>query len=235
VLSALDLARLYLGSCYDLDDRGRLARLREPEDEPHAYPRFALVRTAEGNVALIGAGVPDALAGHLLALAAEEAPFSDRPESPPLRRADYIEALDRHAPLVREYAGPAFVLPANIQPAGGAVRITAGNADLLERHFAWARPRLTDRLPIWVAVEDDVAVSICHCARLPAAGIEAGVETIEACRQRGYGTRVVAAWAHELASRGIVPLYSTSWDNAASRRITARLGGHMYAVTFSLY
>ena len=83
-------------------------------------------------------------------------------------------------------------------------------------------------------MEDGAAVAICRSAREPSPGIEASVFTAEGYRGRGFAQRVVAAWARELSDRGHVPLYSTWWDNAASRRIAERLGGELYAVDFSL-
>jgi predicted GNAT family acetyltransferase len=88
--------------------------------------------------------------------------------------------------------------------------------------------------PAWVVVEDGAAVAICRSARERSPGIEAGVVTAEEYRGRGYARRAVAAWAHELAERGHVPLYSTWWENVASRRIAERLGGELYAVDFSI-
>jgi hypothetical protein len=34
----------------------------------------------------------------------------------------------------------------------------------------------------------------------------------------------VSAWAAEVVRLGSIPLYGTTWDNAASRAIAARLG-----------
>jgi GNAT superfamily N-acetyltransferase len=232
--TGLELARLHVESAFELDARGRTVRVREPEDVPQAHPRFYLVRTGQGNVALVSAGLPQPVAERLLELVAEEPPLGGTLEAPPVHREEYIEALREDGPIGLEYAGPAFVLPDGIVAPSGPVRIAAENAGLLERHFAWAREHLERRQPVWVAVEDGAAVAICHCARVPGPAIEAGVETVEAYRGRGLATGVVAAWAAELRSRRVVPLYSTSWGSTASRRIAARLGGELYGVTFSL-
>jgi hypothetical protein len=44
----------------------------------------------------------------------------------------------------------------------------------------------------------------------------------------------VTAWAGALRRAGVIPLYSTSWDNAASRGVARGLGLAMYAEDFHL-
>lgn len=63
---------------------------------------------------------------------------------------------------------------------------------------------------------------------------EAGVETLAGYRGRGYATRVVAAWAAAVRERGRISLYSTSWDNLASRGVARRLGLVLYGSDLSI-
>lgn len=228
----LYLARMQAQSLFELNREGRMVRIREPEpnDPP---PRFALIRTWEGHVALTRHDVPETIAARLFELAEREAPLRD-PLAPPQYLDAYIETLNEHAPVEKTYAGPAYVLPAGESIHGETALISAQNAALLERHFTWAPRHLGAYSPVCAVVEDGAAVAICFCAREPSPGVEAGVFTAEAYRRRGYALRAVAAWAHELSSQGCVPLFSTSWDNTASRRIAERLGGELYAVDFSI-
>ena len=61
---------------------------------------------------------------------------------------------------------------------------------------------------------------------------EAGVETHPEFRGRGYAVRVTRAWASLVMDAGYLPLYSTSWENHASRLVSAKLGLVQYASTF---
>jgi RimJ/RimL family protein N-acetyltransferase len=52
---------------------------------------------------------------------------------------------------------------------------------------------------------------------------EAGVETVPTFRGRGFAAQVVAAWVGAVREMGFVPLYSTSWENEASRSVARKL------------
>jgi predicted GNAT family acetyltransferase len=89
--------------------------------------------------------------------------------------------------------------------------------------------------PTAVIVEDGVVVSFCFCARLTDEVAEAGVETVEAYRRRGYALEVVQLWARAVWETGRRPLYSTAWENAASQAVASRLGLQMYAEDWSIF
>lgn len=84
------------------------------------------------------------------------------------------------------------------------------------------------------AVVQGNAVSICYCARLTTLAAEAGVETVEAACEQGYASAAVAAWASVVRRRGLLPLYSTSWTNAASRGVARKLGMVCYGEDWSI-
>jgi len=116
------------------------------------------------------------------------------------------------------------------------VLISEENANLLQSSFPWARSLLQaqDAGPIAAAIEQGSAVAICFCSRLPNRATEAGVETLPAHRGKGYATAAVATWAAEVRRRGILPLYSTSWENLASQRIAYKLRMVLYGDDWSI-
>jgi hypothetical protein len=226
-LSAAQIARLHLKSLYRLDEGGRIVEVREPYPPPP--PRFVLFRTHEEVLPIVGAGVPDALADQLLALAAAEPPT---PEPAPTHLAKYRALLSAHREIEREYGGPSLYLPGPFAPAAGTQRIEAHNLDLLRWRFPEEMRDFEARRPIYAAVEDGVAVAICFSSRDFGPGTPAGVFTVEAHRGRGHALRAVSAWAAEVIRLGSIPLYGTTWDNAASRAIAARLGAVMLGSDF---
>ncbi|HVG44817.1 MAG TPA: GNAT family N-acetyltransferase [Longimicrobium sp.] len=77
-------------------------------------------------------------------------------------------------------------------------------------------------------VEDGRAVAVCSSVRITDAAREAGVETAPGFRGRGHAARAVAAWAVAVRRMGAIPLYSTSWSNAASQGVARKLGLRMF-------
>lgn len=73
--------------------------------------------------------------------------------------------------------------------------------------------------------------SVAEMAQLIA---EDGIEVAEAYRRRGYGRALLAAWTHEMQSRGRVCVHGTSADNEPSVALARSVGYIEYARTRSL-
>jgi hypothetical protein len=202
---------LHAGALFTHDAAGRLLRANEPSGAE--APRFFLGRTEDGSVRRfrydVGPGLRRAL----------EAAGDDA------LTARYAEILARAAPVVRTWAGPAFAFPETLPaPDAAVVRVTAANVELLQPPLDAWRADVGWGAPLFALVVDGCAAAVCASVRQTAAAHEAGVETAPACRGRGYAPRVVAAWARAVRALGRVPLYSTSWENAASRAVARTLG-----------
>nr|WP_237391811.1 GNAT family N-acetyltransferase [Paenibacillus dendrobii] len=82
-------------------------------------------------------------------------------------------------------------------------------------------------------VEGEV-VSVCCSARISGKAAEASLKTMEAYRGQGLAPRVVQAWCSEVARQGLIPLYSTSWDNLSSQTVARKLGLHPYGMDLNI-
>jgi hypothetical protein len=205
---------LQLETLFVLDHAGRIVSTREPNPTPG--PAFSLIRGASGCAWAVHVDVPGALADELALLARDEPPV--RVLSEPPRHADaYLALLGG-----RIDAGPVFTFPDRISVATGIGVIT----DLapLEAHFrGWTADEIPERSPILGIVDGGHVVSVCFCARRTATAAEAGLDTAVNCRNRGLGTRVAAAWAVAIRDSGLLPLYSTSWENGPSLAVARKL------------
>jgi RimJ/RimL family protein N-acetyltransferase len=200
-------ADLQLRTLFVFDDDGYLVATREPDGTP--APRLVIIRTEADVAWAVRADSPAEIAG----LASTEPPLSDWSD-PPLHAATYLHLLDGEVS-----GGPAFVFPDTIDIPDDVVR--------RDDHFP-------GRAPICAIVEDGAVVSLCHCARSSDDAAEAGLFTEREYRGRGLGPRVTAAWAAEIRRSGRVPIYSTSWDNTASRAVARKLGLEMTAVDYTV-
>ncbi len=226
-----ELAAVQADVLYLHDAGGRLLRVNEGEDSDPA-PRFFLSRTSGGNLWRTRYDLPTTLTTALERLAQDEQIVSDLRE-PPQHAAEYNRLLEQHAPVSSTYAGPAYYLP-ELEPPTRAVTITQENAALLQTYYPYTQGRLTERAPIAAVVEDGLAVAICFSARSNTQVAEAGVDTVEAYRGRGFAAEVVRGWAATLRTAGKLPLYSTWWANHASQRVAHKLGAIIYGVEFSI-
>ncbi len=204
--------------------RGRMLSSNEPRvSERRPAPRLFLGRTTDGHVLRFGASVPDDLAHRLEAIINRQPPPGDL-RAPPAAAAELRAALESDAPITREESGPAYRFPATIVQSGDAVRLTAANRDLVRETFPWLYDEYADWQPCFAAVHGGAAVAVCFSARIGAQAAEAGVETLSEFRGHGYATAVTAAWGTAVQQAGLVPIYSTSWDNIASQGVARKVG-----------
>lgn len=229
--SNLDLLELQLETMYRIDVRGRLSGRNQTGVDPP--PRLFLGRTTAGNRWLVRDDQPQSVVDELTRVLERE-PVPEKLGDPPLGQERLREILERDAPITREYRGPAFWFPGELPPAPGVELVPPRRVELLRPSFPGWADDIEAAQPCAAIVRDGVAVAVCASATLPRRAAEAGVDTLEAHRGRGYARRVVVAWATAIRRAGLIPLYSTSWDNVASRGVARRLGLVPYAEDFHL-
>jgi RimJ/RimL family protein N-acetyltransferase len=219
---------------FTYDSRGRMCRTREPNGRP--APAFFLGRTREGNVWRVRHNLLDSVKEGLELLASGE-PVSDDLRTGPRNLARYVSVL-RQSDIDDHFsAGPAYRFPEDIPPATKTTRLTSENVHLIEQMGpGWTGfgSELSERNPCWAVVQNGKAVSVCFSARLGAVAAEAGVETLEPYRGRGFAVAVVSAWARSVRDRGLIPLYSTAWNNHASQAVARKLRLIQFGTDLSL-
>ncbi len=237
-MSHLELLAIQINTLFRTNAAGRLRYINEPvpDKECPPAPRFFFGRTTEGNLWRFHADLPPAIVNELDALCREEPIVSDFHVPP--RQLDAIRAILARTGLVQtEYQGPAYWIATDPPVTANAVLLTPDNLDLLRANFPdWLQPPFYYELgPAAVTVVDGQAVAICCCVRQPGRATEAGVETAPGYCGRGYAGAAVALWAAAVRQQGLLPLYSTSWDNVASQRVAAKLGMVLYGEDWSIY
>jgi hypothetical protein len=229
---------LHLKTTFILNGEGRIVSTREPG--ANRGPRFSIVRSATCCAWAVRADLPKELAGELDRLAREEPPTIDLHDAP-VHADRYLSLVggqvgSGHEAVVktRQSDGPAFTFPQVLVRPTDVVVVE--DERLLEHNFrGWVPGEIAaGRSPVLSIVEDGYPVSVCFCARRSDGAAEAGVETAEAFRGRGFGPRVTTAWALAIRATGRVPLYSTAWTNDASLSVAHKLGLMAYASTWSL-
>jgi RimJ/RimL family protein N-acetyltransferase len=227
----LELMELHVEALYRHTPEGRLLETREV-DAVRA-PRFFLGRTRRGNLWRFRDDLPASLIRDLDALAAAEPVLPD-PSREPAYLSHYRELLQEHGEIQHTSVGPAYSFPEELSLPPQIVRIGDEHHHLLGEEFAWLQTELAACEPAVAVVIDEQAVSVGFSSRRTGQAAEAGVNTLEAFRGRGYASRVVAAWAIAVCEMGRVPLYSTSWGNLASQGVARRVGLRLFGVDLCL-
>lgn len=214
-----------------LNDSGRIVSTREPNPRPG--PRFVLVRSSNSCVWGVRADVPDEVASKIDGLAREEPPVADLRDAP-LHAERYRSIVENATAPVRVEAGPAFDFPDSLVQSEGIVVIE--DERLLDHNFrGWVSGEIkAGSGPVMAIVKNGHPVSICFSARSSEVAAEAGVETTESFRGKGFAPLVTAAWAIAIRKSGKRPLYSTSWTNHASLAVAGKLNLVAYASSWSL-
>ena len=213
--------RLHIEALFTHDSDGNLDRVNEPNGGP--APRLFVGRTVDGVIRRFRHDIDPDLRREL-----DTALHDEHLERHTLdSRIDpsrYQAILGRIAPVQRTWEGPAFLFPDEISATSEAVRVTHDNAQLLRAYLESWLPDAGVSGPMYALVVDNHAVAVCASVRQTEMADEAGVDTAPAFRGRGFAGRVVSAWAREVRSAGRTPIYSTSWENEASRAVARKLG-----------
>ena len=231
MVSDRDLMNIHVEALFASDGNGRLRGINEPGGEVGPGPRFFFGNAREGSVCRFRDDLPESVVTRLRKLAAAEPMLTDFRKFPRCR-GQFNDVLQSHGPIERAWAGPAYRFPDRIEPPANVIRLSPENARLLKNELARMVPELDDERPYFAVIEDSQAVSICRSVRLSSKAHEAGVDTLEGYRQRGYAASAVASWALSVRALNLIPLYSTSWDNVASQGVARRLDLVQYGVDY---
>lgn len=202
-------------------------------ETPAEVAAVVLGRTSAGNVWRFRDDLDDDVVAELTELCQREPAGVDTGEFD-VNAAPYVAVLSRQSLVKSQWSGPSYRFGVFGRISNDTVRVTGGNADLLHPHFEDWYGEVEDRQPFLALVEEGHAVSICCSVRITPDAHEAGVETALAYRRRGCAARLVPEWAQAVAGLKAIPLYSTSWQNVASRNLAGALGLIQYGSVVQL-
>ena len=226
-LSAVELINLHVEVLLPHTSSSRI----EYWNGENPSPRFYLGRTVEGNIWRFRMDLSDEICEELEGLCKTEPADA---HGQPKHEDAFKRILSGHGPIERIWCGPDFWFSDGVPPSSGAVAIDQDNASLLQGELEGWTEEVSKNMPLYAIVEESRAVSVCGSVAVSEVVQEAGVETLATHQRRGYATKVVSAWASAVERLGAKPMYSTSWENAASRGVASRLGLSMYGSNFHI-
>jgi RimJ/RimL family protein N-acetyltransferase len=225
MIDDFELMRLHVEALFTSDDRERLLKVNDLKQS--FPPRLFLGRTSDGNLGRFRHDVPGPIMEALRSLG-ESLGVQDNDARP------LVAILERHELVTKISSGPAYFFPAIPGRLEDVHAVTADNIELLTPYFEDWREDVLAGAPLFAVLIDGKAVSLCGSVRLSAGAHEAGVETHPSFRGRGLAARAVASWAQAMNATGVVPLYSTSWENRSSQALARKLGLVQYGVDLEI-
>jgi RimJ/RimL family protein N-acetyltransferase len=226
------LMTLHIEALFQFDREGRMLAVNEPNPPP--APRLYFGGAITGNTWRFRHDLPDEIVRALNPLLRAEPTASDLTQLPRCLPA-LQTVLARHAPVTEISTGPAWHFGDHVAgPAHDVVEVTPRNDAILREAFLILARDLPHRLPCAAILQEGRLASLCFSARNTPHAAEAGLETLEPYRGQGYAPSVVAAWARAVRAQGRTPLYSTSWDNLASRAVARKLRLVLYGADLSI-
>ena len=208
-------------------------RLRQENALGHgAAPRFFLGRTIHANDCWFRNDLSDELIADLRSLCHAER-VGDVNTSHD-QAMPFMARLSLELPVSAIYTGPAFCFAESSITTHHAIAVTGENIGVLSPYLDPWREDVTAGMPMAAVLDHGRAVSVCCSVRVGQEAHEAGVETHPDFRGRGHAAAAVRAWAAMVRELGLMPLYSTSWDNTASRALARSLGLVQYGAALHL-
>ncbi len=229
IRSNYDLMQMHVHALYIHDSRSRIVSVNDWNGG--SVPRFFLGRTMQGNVWRFRQDLPEGICKELESFFEAE-PFSLSEQ--PRFESEYVRILSEHAPVESKWFGYAFWFPKHAETPSEPVSIDTNNSYLLKESMPDWLLDVPHQQPFVARVVSGQAVAVCASVRITDAAHEAGVETLEIHRRKGYAVSVVRSWASAVEERGAIPLYSTSFNNIGSQNVAARLGLSRYGVDFDI-
>ncbi|WP_353057191.1 MULTISPECIES: kasugamycin N-acetyltransferase AAC(2')-IIb [Paenibacillus] len=229
---AHDLMELHVEALFTHDQNMRLRSVNEPWPGEASAPRFFLGRTTDGTaICRFRHDVPEKLIAQLQELCADEPSVQDFQTKP-----KHLKAYKNLLQGERISTGPCYLIPQVASPSMQVISLTRNYiTEWLPDDFEWLVSEIDYAQPCVALVSDNQVVSICRSVRITSQAHEAGLETLEPYRGRGYATAVVAGWATAVRQIGRLPLYSTFMDNMASQSVARKLGLSFYGVNFMIF
>ncbi len=120
------------------------------------------------------------------------------------------------------------------------IELRESDRDIFERHDDWFGAftgywsETKRNTKVFAIFESDIPVSTAYTMCNSVYAWEYAVWTRRECRGRGYGKAVVTAAVETTLACEKLPIYSTSWENIASRRLAESLGFQFYCESYAI-
>ena len=216
-----ELLEMHIEALFTLDSESKLVSINEPWDKSRPAPRFYLGKTTDASIIYKYSAITKIKVIEKL----EEIVLKEKS----IENNDVIIFLNDYAAILEsnDITNEIFYyaeIPSN-KVIGDCNIITEKNINSINlENFEWLMEEINCCQPCCTIVENDRIMSICRSVRKTEYAHEAGIETIEEKRRTGLAKRVLSNWIKAVEGLRLIPFYSTSLENTASRKLAQKIG-----------
>jgi hypothetical protein len=230
-ISPNKLLEMHIETLFTLNSQMRLVSINEPWDKTKAAPQLYIGKAADGSVIYkFRYDIPLEKINKLEAYLAKETSLDKDNEIKYVN--EYLRILEKENysnEICYYYNSTAG------ETGNNCIQITAKNIkDYTLGSFGWLNDEIKYSQPCYGVIENSQIVSICRSVRITEKAHEAGIETLEEYRGKGFAKIVLKGWIKEIQSKGIIGLYSTNKENKSSQKVAEKALLKRYGVGISI-
>jgi hypothetical protein len=231
-ISLTKLLDMHIEALFTLDPQKRLLTINEPWDKKKLAPKLYLGKTADGSIAYrFRFDVQLEIIEKLEKLLSKES--SQCLENQMMYVNEYMEILESK----NCFNEICFFCEDSLNATEKTcVKLTPQNiARYKVNNFEWLNEEIAYCQPCFGVMENDELLSLCRSVRISDKAHEAGIETAENHRGKGFAGIALRNWAKEVLEKGCIAFYSAAADNFKSQRTAEKAQLYRYGIGLSIY
>jgi hypothetical protein len=225
------LLKMHIEALFMLDAQSKLVTINEPWDGTKAVPRLYLGKTFDGSMIYkFRYDTPLEIIKILEKYLQKEAQLNKWNEIKYINEYLGIFGSNNYFDEICYY----YEAIIN-EKEDNCIKITAENIKNYRlNEFDWLNDEIKYSQPCYGIIEDNQIISICRSVRITEKAHEAGIETIERCRGKGYAEIVLKSWVKTIQNKGCIALYSTNKGNKSSQRVAEKASINKFGIGISI-
>jgi hypothetical protein len=230
-ISQNKLLEMHIEALFIMDSQLKLVSINEPWDKTRTAPRLYIGKTFDGSLIY--------KFRHDISLEITEQLGKYLSNEPSLDKGYGIKYINEYLAILESekyFDEICYYYGNKINGVeNGCVKVTSANIKNYKiNSFKWLNDEIKYSQPCYAVIENDRMVSICRSVRITKEAHEAGIETEEGYRGKGFAKIVLMNWAKEVQDNGWVALYSTNKENRSSQMVAEKARLNKFGIGISI-
>jgi hypothetical protein len=225
------LLEMHIEALFTMDSQLKLVSINEPWDKTRTAPKLYIGKTFDGSLIYkFRYDIPSEIIEKLGKYLSNEIVLNKNGE---------IKYVDEYLSILgsKHYFNEiCYYCSDRINETGNdCTKITSKNIKNYKLdNFEWLADEIEYSQPCYAVIDNSQIISVCRSVRITKKAHEAGIETMERYRGKGFAGTVLKNWAKEIQDNGCIALYSTGKGNKPSQRVAEKSLLNKFGVGISI-